>query len=254
MPKTPKQNFDVAARDARRWEILQSLQDEFSLTTEDILKNFPAFVRRRELPRFLAHYELFKMSADIPGVILDFGVFRGVSLITWAHLLETFNPLDRRRKVYGFDGFEGLGALTPEDGAEKASEDGEKRRGGYRAPQEMAATLADLFNEDAVIPNVKRVEIIVGEIKQTLPKFIADNPALRVSLLHLDLDLYEPTKFVLEQIFPLISRGGVIVFDEYAVTPWEGETRAVDEFFADRPEAVRRVDFAVTPGGYIIKH
>ena len=61
-----EQAFDFGARDARRWQELGRLCDDHDLNMEYVLKNFPAFLRRRELPRFLAHYELFKISSELP--------------------------------------------------------------------------------------------------------------------------------------------------------------------------------------------
>ena len=73
-----------------------------------VLRSWPAYVQRRTLPRFLAHYELFRQTVDLPGCIVELGVFHGASFFTWSNLLETFNTNDRSKKVYGFDHFEGL--------------------------------------------------------------------------------------------------------------------------------------------------
>ena len=48
-----------------------------------ILELFPAYIRRIHLGRFLAHYELFKLITDIPGCIVEAGVYRGSSLLTF---------------------------------------------------------------------------------------------------------------------------------------------------------------------------
>ena len=80
-------------------------------------------------------------------------------------------------------------------------------------------------------------------------KFIKDNPGLRISLLHLDVDLYEPTKAALAALYPLVVRGGLVVFDEYALPPWEGETVAADEFLATLPGSptLRKFPFSSQP-------
>ena len=100
--------------DARAAEIEE--QQGFKL--EDVIRNWSAYVMRRDLIRFLSHYELFKMVVDLPGSILELGVFRGASFFSWSNLLETFCPFDRHRKVFGFDTFEGLGQFTKEDAAD----------------------------------------------------------------------------------------------------------------------------------------
>jgi hypothetical protein len=54
------------------------------------------------------------------------------------------------------------------------------------------------------------------------------NPQLKISLLHIDVDVYEPTKIILETLWDKVVKGGVVVLDDYGTV--EGETKAVDEF------------------------
>ncbi|MBV5333806.1 macrocin-O-methyltransferase, partial [bacterium] len=82
-----------------------------------VLELFPAYIRRYQMKRFLAHYDLFKMIIDVPGSIVELGVYRGVSLLTWAKLAEIFLTTDTNRVVYGFDSFQGLQNFTEKDGA-----------------------------------------------------------------------------------------------------------------------------------------
>ena len=58
----------------------------------------------------------------------------------------------------------------------------------------------------------------------------------RLALAHIDCDLYEPMKAALESFYPRLSRGGLLIMHDYASGHWQGATRAVDEFFADKPE------------------
>ena len=69
------------------------------------------------------------------------------------------------------------------------------------------------------------------------------------------MDLYEPTLYGLEQLYPLVVKGGVVCFDEYALIPWQGESNAVDEYFkkiGERP-LIKKHAFTQTPHGYFIK-
>ena len=56
------------------------------------------------LGKVLTHYELYKMIINLPGDIVEFGVFKGSSLIKWATFRELFENTDSR-KVIGFDIF-----------------------------------------------------------------------------------------------------------------------------------------------------
>src|SRR5213075_2163040 len=98
---TKPPGFDSTQRDKYYWESLTQIAAERAYSSEDLLRNWPAYVMRRDVPRFLSHYELFKQVVDLPGCIVELGVFKGASFFTWSMLLETFVPFDRSRKVYG---------------------------------------------------------------------------------------------------------------------------------------------------------
>ena len=72
--------------------------------------------------------------------------------------------------------------------------------------------------------------------------------------MHFDCDLYRPTKAALDALWPKVSRGGVLIFDEYAIPDWPGETKAVDEFLAGQP-GLRLQTFTWTnvPGAYLVR-
>ncbi len=99
-------------------EALEELFDASALSVFEMFRNFPVFTPRFNLARFLVHYELFKQVKELPGVIVDLGVFRGASTFTWAKLCEVLCPTDVRKVVYGFDTFAGFPELGGEDGAE----------------------------------------------------------------------------------------------------------------------------------------
>ena len=252
--ETSYSTLDGEGRDRTYWQEIDEIKDRCNYSTEDILRQWPAYVMRRDLPRFLSHYELFKKVIDSPGCILDLGVWKGTSLFTWSNLMETFVPFDRSRKVFGFDTFEGLQQFSPKDGADDVSV--QKEASGYLATEEEVKTLVDIHNSDNMISGTKRVNIIVGDIKETIPNFLEKNPGIRISLLHFDMDLYEPTKVALDMLYDLVLPGGVVCFDEFGLVPWQGETTAVEEFFKNRGEPVPNMQkhhFAQTPHAFFIK-
>ena len=246
-------SFDSAGRDRHYWQEVERVKQGAGYSTEDMLRQFPAYVMRRDIPRFLAHYELFKLVVDLPGVIVDLGVYRGASFFTFSNLMESFCPFDRSRKVFGFDHFAGLTQFTDKDGRK---DDGvAKVEGGYKATREEIETLVEIHNSDNMIPGTKRCILVDGDIKDTLPRFLEQNPGLKIALLHFDMDLYEPTKIAMEALYPHVLKGGVVCFDEYGLVPWGGETTAVDEYFASRggTPVINKFHFAQTPHGYFIK-
>lgn len=247
--------YNYAERDKTIWAELENIFKTNEFSTETILRNWPAYVLRRDLPRFLAHYELFKMVVDLPGCIVELGVFRGSSFFTWSNLLETFCAGDRYKKVFGFDHFEGLAPsdFTSKDGADDNTV--HKNVGGYKATAEEVRALVSMHNNDLLLPGSERCRLVEGDIVETLPKFLEENPGLKINLLHFDMDLYKPTKYALELLYPLVVKGGIICFDEYGLIPWQGETLAVDEYFSSIgiEPVVKKFPFYHVPAGYIVK-
>src|SRR6266480_980338 len=79
------------------------------------LQNFPKYVRRQHLKRFLALYEIFKLVLPVKGSVVECGVFRGFGLMSWAKLSTMLEPENLTRRVYGFDTFAGCPAVSDED-------------------------------------------------------------------------------------------------------------------------------------------
>lgn len=217
-------------------EVLEQLYASTELSTFDLFRNFSVATPRYNIARFLAHYELFKKIVEVPGVIVDLGVFRGASTFTWAKLCEIFCPTDIRKTVIGFDTFSGFPKIGAEDGPENPTQD--VVSGGYFGGKSVESDLVlaqDAMNQDRHLRHKNRIEFVKGDVCQTIPQFVADKgDGLRIALLNLDLDLYEPTRVALESFVPKMARGGIIIVDEYAVDTFGGETKAVDEYFEAR--------------------
>lgn len=229
--------------------------ERFKITKREIWRNFQIYTRRTFLKRFIAHYEMFKKTIELPGDIVELGVYRGASLMSWANFLELRNMGDRHKRVIGFDGFSGF-ELKTKDGAPDPNAG--KTEGGFDSSEfeEILRDAIRIFDADRFIPHKPRVVLVKGDIKTTVPKFVEENPGLRISLLHFDADLYEPTMTGLEHLWPLVVSGGIVLFDEYGIPPWEGESSAVDEFFKRDEEKkieLRRLDWSANPGAYVIK-
>jgi hypothetical protein len=226
----------------------------FAIDPLTAAKHFPVLARRQLLKRFLAHVELFKLALEVPGDIAELGVFRGLGLFTWANLLEAYCVGNRTKVVYGFDNWRGFTEFSPQDA--KPAQDAGKVIGGFD-PGAYLDELRDaiaIFDSDRFIPFKPRIKLVEGNIERTVPEFIGENPGVRFSLVHFDCDLYRPTKAALAALWDRVTRGGVVIFDEYAIPAWAGESAAVDEFLADKPD-VRLRTFAWTnvPGAYLVK-
>ena len=246
--------FRKMNKDAEVEEAIVQHCEKFNISPIEAIRHFAVLARRQPLKRFLAHADLFKMTLDVPGDIAELGVFRGLGLMTWANLLEAYCIGDRTKTVYGFDNWEGFKEFAPEDG--KDEDEFNKVVGGFNpAPykDELESAIA-IFDNDRFIPQKPRIKLVVGDIEDSVPQVAQENPGVRFSLVHFDCDLYKPTKAALEALWPKLARGGIMLFDEYGIKEWPGETQAVDEFFADKPEVkLRTFDWTNVPAAYLVK-
>lgn len=243
-------------KDKAFWNGLEAINKKYPHTSMHTLTHWPVYTKRILMTRYLAHFELFKMTMDLPGSIVELGVSRGVSFFSFHKFLEIFLPTDTSKKVYGFDSFEGLEDFAEEDGITNYDVSNDKKNGGWSA-RDVEGEIFDLcklFNDDNILAR-ERSRLIKGRVQDTMDKFLEETPGLRINLLHFDLDLYEPTLFTLNRLWDLVVPGGVIVFDEYGLPPWGGEATAFDQFRSERNLDVKlnKFGWCLTPTAYCIK-
>jgi len=210
--------------------------------TWDYENNFYLSCDKTRLSRIFAQYELFRMALDVPGCIVECGVFKGVGLARFAMMRELFGG-DSSRKIIGFDIF----GKFPEAGF-----DGDKAKLAEFITEagDQSISVEQMWE---VLKNKEitgNIELVAGDINETVPEYVENNPALRISLLNLDTDLYEPAVTILEHLYPRIVPGGILIIDDYEI--FAGETKAVDEYFKGKNARIRRLSYARTPV-YIVK-
>jgi len=196
-------------------------------SVETRLENFPKYVRRQYLKRFLAMYEVFKRVLPVKGSVIECGVYHGFGLMAWAKLSTILEPENLTRRIYGFDTFEGFPTVGDKDlgAAGTAAAVGDLHSDSY----EELLKLIEAFDRDRFLGHIPKVELIRGEMTKTIPDFVSSHPHIVVSLLFLDCDLYEPTKAAIEAFVPRMPKGAVIAFDELDNPLWPGETIALLE-------------------------
>ena len=116
--------------------------------------------------------------------------------------------------------------------------------GGLTGSREESVREATrIFDINRAISHIDKVKLVRGNIIHTANKFIEDNPQLKVALLYLDFDLYEPTKKALEVFVPKMPKGAIIAFDELNAEIFPGETKAVDEVLGLNNLRIQRFPF-----------
>jgi len=208
---------------------------------ETKMENFPKYVRRQNLTRFLALYEIFKRILPVKGSIVECGVNHGFGLMSWAKFSAIMEPVNLTRRIYGFDTFEGFPAVGDKDRSVSSMH---VKQGDLKAEvYDELTQLVDIFDSTRFIGHVNKVKLVRGDATKTIPQFVQDNPHVLVSLLFMDFDLYEPTKVALDTFLPRMPKGAVLAFDELDNPLWPGETLAMLEAHARRPLRIERVEF-----------
>ena len=214
--------------------------EECADSTEVKLENFTKYVRRQHLKRFLAFYEIFKLVLPVKGSIVECGVYRGFGLMAWAKLSAILEPENLTRRVYGFDTFSGFPSVQANDRSISTdSESGGLTSGSY---DELTGLITQ-YDADRFLGHVPKVELVRGDMRETIPRFVADHPHVVVSLLFIDCDLYEPTQAALEHLVPRMPKGAVLAFDDLDNPLWPGETLALLEQRGLRGLQLRRLEW-----------
>lgn len=216
------------------------LRDEGSVLNK--VDAFPKYATRQSIAKFLTKYELFKQIINVNGSIVEAGVLHGGGTLAWAKLSSILEPTNHTRKVIGFDTFEGFPSVDEKD--EKGTDGslikvGELQGSTYDSVSEAIS----IYDENRPLNHIAKVELVKGDIAKTAPDYLDENPHLVVSMLYLDVDLYEPTKVMLETFLPRMPKGALIVFDELNAKMFPGETVAVDEVIGIQNIKIQRFPF-----------
>jgi hypothetical protein len=176
----------------------------------------------------------------IEGDVVECGVWKGGSMIAVAETLKFCNSY--KRELYLYDTYEGMSAPTEHDKTfyGKDAESLLKENTNKESNRVWAySTLEDvkLAIKKTSYPEDK-IKFIKGKVEETIPGTIP----LKIAILRLDTDWYESTRHELIHLFPLLTKGGVLILDDYG--HWQGARKAVDEYFQNHitPILLNRID------------
>ncbi len=200
--------------------------------------NFYLTCDNSRIAKFIAQYELYQKVIAVPGDIVECGVFKGASFIRLATFQKLMN-IKFFKKLIGFDTF---GQFPNAD----LPEDVDNIEGFFDRAGDQSISKEQL----SIILKEKGIEhfdLVEGDIRNTIPEYLKHNN-LQISLLNLDCDFYEASRVVLKELYPRLSKGGILMLDNYK--DFVGETRAVDEYFGG--VKIQRFPYSENPC-YIIK-
>lgn len=231
-----------SSNDLSQFGAAESLFQEDPAQLIEKIEAFPKYASRQSIAKFLTKYEIFKRILTVNGSIVECGVLHGAGLLAWAKLSSIFEPANHVRKVIGFDTFGGFPSVADED--TQTGTFHEIKKGGLIGSSfDNILDAVRVYDLNRPISHIQKVELVKGDICETAPAYLEKNPHLVVSLLYLDLDLYEPTKKALEIFLPRMPKGAIIAFDELNAKIFPGETLAVIEQIGLRNLRVERFPF-----------
>jgi len=193
------------------------------------------------LGKLIYQYEIYKLIKDLPGDVLEFGVFKGNSLIrflTFRSIIEN----NFSRKVYGFDTFKEFPS--------------QKRKNDKKLKKDFTADAGKPIRKNilkSILDKKKfeNFELVEGDVLKSLNKFLKNNPNLKISLLHLDMDVFNATNFVINKLKDRIVKNGIILIDDYGTV--EGATKVIDNFLQKNKKLeLKKMSFYKVPS-FIIK-
>jgi len=192
---------------------------------DERLYNIALFLDRRIISRFLYINEIYQKVIPLHGVMMEFGVNYGQNLALLQNLRSIYEPFNANRKLIGFDTFEGFPVVAPEDGKGV-------KEGDFTVPENYDEFLSKILNfhqKNSALSNLQLTELVKGDASLTVPAYLKNHPETIISFAYFDMDIYKPTKDVLEAIIPYLTKGAIIAFDEINDANWPGETIALRE-------------------------
>ena len=210
--------FRSLASNSPRWFCrLKMLQNHSLEADQRFWDLYAGMLRERAvvqpLEDFFNLYQLVLSTRKLPGDIAEVGVYRGGS----AKLIAS---LKGDKTLHLFDTFKGLPAVRADVDTHKEADFNDT---SLEVVQRYLSRYSGLLFYQGFFPDSAR------ELSKT---------ATRFSLVHLDVDIYESTKAGLEFFYPRMVAGGIIISHDYRNLGCAGVKKAVDEFFAVKPEPI----------------
>ncbi len=190
----------------------------------------------------LCHAIRHIVAHEIPGAIVECGVWRGGSMMAVARTLLELDAADR--ELYLFDTFEGMPKPTEHDvdfQGVSVLDRWESQKHNRFVPAEARASLGEVREAmESVGYDAARIHFVKGMVEDTVP---AQAPE-QIALLRLDTDYYESTRHEMFELYPRLVHGGVVIIDDYG--HFRGSEKAVKEFLQETGETLllHRTDYS----------
>jgi hypothetical protein len=202
------------------------------LPPDDLMFNLGMYVRSTLFVKFLVMNELYERIKNIPGTLLEFGVWWGQNLVLLENLRAIHEPFNKQRVIIGFDTFSGYENFSDKDNQSAVFQDESYRtQADYQLYLEK---LLEIHEGNNAFGHIRgNHKLIAGDVTKTAPKYFKDHPETIVAMAYFDIGIYKPTKSALEAIKPHLIPGSIILLDELTWQGGAGEAIAFKEVFGN---------------------
>lgn len=204
--------------------------------------NFLLTTKPERLGKMIVQYELMLKTINVPGDIVEFGVFKGASFSRLA-IYRNLLGLEKAKKIIGFDTFGKF--PNPESENDKRQKKVFTTNAGDQSIERIELEKI-LVNNGCSL----NCDLIEGDILQTLPEYLKKKPEIKFSYVNIDVDLGNVTDAILKGIYEHLSFGGVMLFDDYGF--FADATTVIDSFCHEKKLDIHCNKYSKSPS-YIIK-
>jgi O-methyltransferase len=167
---------------------------------------------------------------QIPGDIVECGVWKGGSMMAVARTLMQAG--NQTRHLYLFDTYEGMTSPSDKDISAQGELASDMLRHEDKEDAGSVWCVAPLDEVRKAVGSVgydsSKVHFVKGRVEETIPRMAPE----QISILRLDTDWYESTWHEMEHLFPRLTKGGVLIVDDYG--HWQGARQAIDEYIKEK--------------------
>jgi hypothetical protein len=240
------QDFVRGRMESSKWEHLREdyyrgLDQirELGYEFEDYIHYFPCFVGHMTLARYLSIYECYKQTLGIAGNIAEVGVYRGACTLLLAKLCMLHEPA-ALTQVHGFDWFQGAAGHLSFEEKERFGD------GSYCESEERLMSLIEAQQLGHLI-RIHNMDMAGDAVKT----FFTQYEHLTFKLVIFDAGIFAVVDNALPWFWQRLSKGGIIIFDQYNMDIAPGETMAVRKHLPD--VQIRTFPNGWTPTAYVKK-
>ena len=198
---SPTESLDSRAR-------IHEMIDEFPGSVDERERSLGLWLRGSLLARILATGEIYRSIVGLPGSIYDIGTWRGQTAVLCENFRAVYEPLNKTRRIVAFDTFSGYAGFGSEDRPTEIHRDGTYDVGG-ELYESYLAELLQLHEKSNALGHVNgKHQLVRGDVRETLPAWLADNRNEIIALAFLDVNAVEPTRASIDAIWPRLVPGG----------------------------------------------